>query len=398
MKKSTHWRTLNNLRTPIRYSIPDVLGLHLWVRSDAKKYWIFRFSFSGRRYDMSLGSFPAVKLSDAKARALRLRGDIFNGKNPADLRKEERSQKNSAKKRLSFNKFASNYIERMSPKWTTHKNEADWQSTIDRFANPVIGHIDLEEITTNHIIKVLTPIWTSKHVTAARLRARLEKIFSAAITTGFRSSINPARWHGHLENLLPNIRKNSIHLKALPYQDVPDFFSSLDRIDTLTSLTLRFVILNACRVGEAIQADVSQITNDVWTIPAERMKARREHQIPLTHESLKLINLARVMSADSPRIFTHQNKKVTALSILSLVRKLRPTITTHGFRSAFRDWVSEETNHSSEVAEMALAHAIHNKVEAAYRRGNLLERRRKLMLDWANFCLSKQHEQTSNGS
>ncbi len=398
MKKSTHWRTLNNLTNPIRYSIPAVSGLHLWVRADKKKYWIFRFTFSGRRYDMSLGSFPAVKLSDAKVRALRLRGEIFNGKNPADLRKEEKSRTHSVNKGLSFDKFAINYIDRMSPKWTTHKNEADWHSTIERFVNPVIGRMDLDAITTNHIMKVLMPIWTSKHVTAARVRARLEKIFSAAITAGYRSSMNPARWDGHLENLLPNIKKNSIHLKALPYQDVPDFFADLVRIDTLTSLALRFVILNACRVGEAIQADVSQIRNDVWVIPAERMKARREHQIPLTDESLKIIKLARAMSSDSPCIFSYPNKKMTALAVINLVRKLRPTFTTHGFRSAFRDWASEETNHSSEVAEMALAHAIHNKVEAAYRRGNLLERRRKLMLDWTTYCLSKYHEQTANVS
>jgi integrase len=372
------------------------VGLHLWVRADQKKYWIFRFTFCGCRHDLSLGSFPAVSLSNAKTKALKLRGQLFNGINPANSRKEEKAQKQLANKHFSFEKFASDYVHHMSPKWTTHKNEADWQSTIMRFANPVIGTMDLETITTNHIMKILTPIWTSKHVTAARLRARLEKIFSAAITSGYRSSMNPAKWNGHLENLLPNIKKPSVHLKALPYQEVPDFFSSLARIDTLTSLTLRFTILNACRVGEAIQAEASQITNDVWTIPAERMKARREHQIPLTNESLKIINLARVLSFDSPRIFSYANKKMTAPAIINLVRRLRPTFTTHGFRSAFRDWTSEETNHSSEVAEMALAHAIQNKVEAAYRRGSLLERRRKLMSDWADYCLSKSSNLTNN--
>ena len=389
MHKSTHWRTLNNLVSPTRYSIPEMRGLHLWVRADLKKYWIFRFTHLSKRYDMSLGSFPALSLSDAKAKALKLRGQLFNGQNPAFTKRLEKAAKSPAPYQISFKEFSNDYIQRMSPKWTSPKNEYDWLATIERHVNPLIGSLDLQSITTNHILEILTPIWTTTHVTASRLRGRLEKIFSAAITSGHRTSPNPAIWKTHLENLLPNINIHSKHLKALPYQDVPEFFAHLESIDTLHSLALRFVILNACRAGEVVQAEKLQINDGIWTIPAERMKARREHQIPLAEKSLHIITRASELTADSPFIFCVVGKRFHSISMLRLVTEYSQNMTTHGFRSAFRDWVSEETNHSPEVAEMALAHAIKNKVEAAYRRGKLLERRKALMTDWANYCLSK---------
>jgi integrase len=186
------------------------------------------------------------------------------------------------------------------------------------------------------------------------------------------------------------------HLEALPYQDVPEFFAHLESLDTLVSLALRFTILNACRAGEVVQAEKSQIKEEIWTIPAERMKARREHQIPLTKKSLWIVERASEFTAESPLIFCAVGKSFHSVYMLNLANKIRTGITTHGFRSAFRDWVSEETNHSPEVAEMALAHAITNKVEAAYRRGKLLERRKILMTDWENYCLSvvRQQNQT----
>ncbi|WP_281889467.1 site-specific integrase [Limnohabitans sp. TEGF004] len=396
MRKSTHWRTLNNLTSPTRYSIPEMRGLHLWVRADVKKYWIFRFTYSGKRFDMSLGSFPAVSLSDAKSRTLKLRGMLFNGENPALARRLEKAENLASSKSISFKQFAEDYIRRMSPKWTSAKNEYHWLTTVNNFASPVIGHLDFESVTTKHILEILNPIWTSKYVTASRLRGRLEKIFSAAITSGYRSSPNPAIWKGHLENLLPNLNVQPTHLEALPYQDVPEFFAHLESLDTLVSLALRFTILNACRAGEVVQAEKSQIKEEIWTIPAERMKARREHQIPLTKKSLWIVERASEFTAESPLIFCAVGKSFHSVYMLNLANKIRTGITTHGFRSAFRDWVSEETNHSPEVAEMALAHAITNKVEAAYRRGKLLERRKILMTDWENYCLSvvRQQNQT----
>lgn len=389
MQKSTHWRTLNNLAEPVRYSISEMRGLHLWVRSDLKKYWIFRFTYAGRRHDMSLGSFPAVGLSDAKKKALKFRGMLFNNENPALLRQTERLQKVSARKRMTFKSFSEDYIQRMSPKWSSTKYEHDWLMSIEQYAIPVIGFLDMESITTNHIVEILHPIWESKLVTASRVRGRLEKIISASITAGFRTSQNPAIWKNHLENLLPSIRKRTSHHNALPYEKIPELFVFLSRINTLPSLALQFLILNASRAGEVIQAEKSQINGDIWAIPAGRMKARVEHQIPLAAESLTLIKKAAALTSDGPFLFCLEGKRFHSLYMIKLVQRFQPTITTHGFRSTFRDWVSEETTHSPEVVEMALAHAIKNKVEAAYRRGKLIEKRKLLMRDWASYCYSK---------
>ena len=340
MQKSSHWRTLNNLSKPARYSISEMRGLHLWVRPDLKKYWIFRFTYAGRRHDMSLGSFPAVGLSDAKKKALKLRGMLFNDENPALLRQSERLKKVSARKRITFKAYAENYIHRMAPKWSSSRYENDWFTSIEHFANPVIGLLDMESITTNHIIEILHPIWESKLITAARLRGRLEKIISASITAGFRTSQNPAIWKNHLENLLPNIKKRVMHHNALPYEKIPELFVFLSKINSLHSLALQFLILNASRAGEVIQAEKLQINGEIWTIPAEQMKARIEHQIPLTVESLALIEKAASFTSDSPYLFCQKNKRLYSMYMIKLVQRFDPNITTHGFRSTFRDWVS----------------------------------------------------------
>lgn len=387
--KSTHWRTLQKLSTPTRYSIPEMRGLHLWVRADLKKYWIFRFTFDGSRHDMSLGSFPAVSLLDATKRALKLRGQLFNGLNPALVRQHEKSQRVQTAKKITFRKFAESYIEKRSPEWSSSKSEYDWFTTIETFANPVIGDLDLRYISTDQVLEILNPIWATKHVTASRLRGRLERIFSAAITSGYMNGPNPAAWNGHLQNLLPRIKREVTHLNALPYQELPVLFAQLAADDSIASIALQFTILNACRAGETVQAEKIQIIDGIWTIPADRMKARREHQIPLSPQALELIDRVNKIYPESLSFFHTPTKRFHSVFMLRLLRKLNPVATTHGFRSAFRDWVSEETTHNPEVAEMALAHTIKNKVEAAYRRGKLLERRKSLMIDWANFCTTQ---------
>jgi integrase len=389
MRKSTHWRTLNNLSKATRFSIPEMTGLHLWVRCDLRKYWIFRFTFGGRRHDISLGSFPAVTLANAKQKALKLRGQLFNGENPVEIRRAEAAQSMAAKKRISFKAFAEDYIERMSPKWSSAKYEDDWHKIFLQHAYPILGSMDIDAITTSHVLAVLNPIWTTKHVTASRVRGRIEKILSASITAGFRTSPNVAAWKNHLENLLPDINNRVVHFQALPYEKVPDLFKFLTSINTLPSLALQFLILNASRANEIIQAEKSQIIEGVWTIPAEKMKARSEHQIPLAPESISLIERASIRTQDSAYLFRIKGKRMHSQYMINLAQQFDANITTHGFRSTFRDWVSEETNHSPEVAEMALAHAIKNRVEAAYRRGKLLEKRKLLMTDWARFCFSK---------
>lgn len=388
MKKSTDIRTLKNLTKPTRYSIPDSRGLHLWVRSDGKKYWIFRYTYGGTRFDMSLGSFPEISLADVRVTHQRLRGMLLNGDNPSDEKRSKLEEKIKQSKSIKFSKFALDYIQRMSPRWSNRAHEKQWYSSIATYANPVLANLSLNEITTDHILEVLTPIWSTRNETAIRLRGRLERIISAAITSGLRTQSNPAIWRGHLENLLPAIKRTHEHFEALNYKDLPAFIAKLSTIQCASSLALQFTILNASRSGEVLNAKRSEITEDIWTIPEDRMKARREHQVPLGNRALRILEAAKALDPESEYLFSKNQKHLSNMAMLMKVRRLKKGLTVHGFRSTFRDWVSEETNHSPEVAEMALAHTITNKVEAAYRRGKLLERRRLLLADWEKYCFS----------
>jgi integrase len=397
MKKSTDVRTLKKLTNPIRYTIPDTRGLHLWVKAGHQKYWIFRYSIQGRRFDTSLGRFPEISLAEARDKVLKLRRQIINGINPNEAAKARRASQIKVQNfSISFKKFAEDYIERMSPQWSSKVHEQQWRHTINSYVNPLIGSIALEEITTQHILEILTPIWTTKHETAVRLRGRIEKIIAAATSQGLRTSSNPAIWKGHLDNLLPQIRPETKHHEAMHYKEVPEYFQKLTATKTLTSLALQFTILNASRTGEVIYAMRNEVMGDVWVIPAKRMKAKREHHVPLCAKSLAIIEMAQKFDEDGESIFSKNGKGISNMTMLKLIKSHQSHLTVHGFRSTFRDWVSEETTHSPEVAEMALAHSIQNKVEAAYRRGNLLQRRRQLLMDWETYCLSGMSPQQAH--
>jgi integrase len=270
-----------------------------------------------------------------------------------------------------------------------------WVKTLDTYAYPVIGSKPLDEIDTDDILKILTPIWVDKTETASRLRGRIEWILAAATTRKLRTGMNPALWRGHLQTILPAPGKimDVEHHRALPYRALPEFMTKLREIDNVSALALEFTILNASRTGEVIGGLRSELDGEVWTIPANRMKARKEHRVPLCTRSMELLAIARAMDEDSLYLFSRNGKPLSNMAMGMMLRRMKVDVTVHGFRSTFRDWASEETLHSPEVAEMALAHAIRNKVESAYRRGDLLERRRLLMEDWANYCFS---EFTSN--
>jgi integrase len=387
MTKSTDIRTLKGLDRPTRFTIPDTKGLHLWVRDDLKKYWVFRFTVDGKRHDTGLGSFPEITLADAKHKVAKLRGLLANGINPAELKQKQR-EATKEKTKVTFAEYARNHINRMSPNWWSHKSEKQWVNTLTTYAYPVIGKLDLDAITTEHVLRILEPIWIIKSQTSSRLRGRIERIISAAITQGLRQKANPAIWKGHLEHLLPAQRKSEKHYEALPYAEIPELMAHLSKIKAVSYLALQFTILTAARTGEVRFAEWSEIKDDVWVIPANRMKAKREHQVPLCSRALELLKEAHHLAKDSTFIFNNYGRPLSSMGMLMVIRRYRIGLTVHGFRSSFRDWVSEETTHSNEVAEMALAHAITNKVEAAYRRGILLDRRRALMNDWQEFCLS----------
>jgi len=277
------------------------------------------------------------------------------------------------------------YIETMRPNWRNPKHAEQWVSTVERFAVPYIGQMRLDEIQTEHVLSLLKPIWLSKTVTASRLRGRLESILSASITLGHRTAMNPARWRDHLENILPTPKGADKHHSALPYSELPNFIAKLKEMDCVSALALEFVILNASRTGEVIGAKRNELVNDLWSVPASRMKGGRSHQVPLGKRSLELLKISSSLDPQSEYFFSKNGKPLSNMAMLMMVRRLSLGITVHGFRSTFRDWVSEETEYSPELAEMALAHTIGNKVEAAYRRGNLLERRRNMMKHWESF-------------
>lgn len=376
---------LKNLKDIGRHTDSQTKGLHLWIKTNQRKYWIFRFTSEGKRFNMSLGGFPEIGLKQARERAVEARSSLNKGMNPIFLKNVSKAGSQKAKTPI-FREYALDYIETMRPKWRNPKHAEQWVSTVERYAFPYIGDLRLDEIQTDHVLALLKPIWLSKQVTASRLRGRLESILSASITLGHRTSINPARWRDHLENLLPNPKKSDQHHAALPYVELPNFIAKLKDVESSSALALEFLILNASRTGEVIGAKRTEVVNELWTVPASRMKGGRIHQVPLCKRSLELLEISASLDPQSEYFFSNNGKPLSNMAMLMMVRRLSLGITVHGFRSTFRDWVSEETDYSPELAEMALAHTIGNKVEAAYRRGNLLERRKGLMKHWESFC------------
>lgn len=371
-----------------RHTDDQTKGLHLWIKASNQKYWIFRYTINGNRQNMSLGAYPEISLKQARQRAIKARNDINIGVNPIAEKKGSKAQNQAIKNQVLFKDFALNYITTMQPRWSNPKHAAQWVSTMKTYAFPEIGNLRLDEIDTTHIQKILSDIWTTKPETAARVRGRIERILSSATVTKYRQGMNPAQWKGYLEHLLPPTPKSTKHHEALPYKEIACFIASIRESERVSALALEFTILNAARTGEVINAKREEVEGDIWTIPASRMKARKEHQVPLGKRSLELIEIAKSLDKDSVFLFSNKGRPLSNMTMLLLTRKFAPNKTVHGFRSTFRDWVAEETEHSPEVAEMALAHTISNQVEAAYRRGNLIERRRRLMNDWESYCLT----------
>jgi integrase len=363
-------------------------GLHLWVKSNTAKYWVFRTTKTGRRLEVSLGPFPQISVQEARRRATELSAKAANG---VDLVAERKASKHKAvdEPKVTFAEFAATYIQSQRPSWRNAKHADQWVNTIETFANPVIGKKDPSDITVEDILKILTPIWQTKTETATRLRGRLEKVLSAASVKGLRQGANPAVWRGQLEFLLPKPErlKRVVHHPALPYKDLPAFIKELQARNCIAALALEFCILTAARTGEVIYAKWEEINGEVWTIPGERMKVGKTHQVPLGSRCLEILKQAKQVAPYSPYIFSRGQNPLSNMAMLELLRRMgRDDITVHGFRSSFRDWVAEETNHPSDVAEMALAHTVENKVIGAYKRGNLLDKRRRLINDWEEYC------------
>ena len=382
---------IRNLNIKGRYTDSAVQGLNIQVKSSGAKYWTFRYHFQGKRHDLGLGTFPAISLKEARARATAARNDINHGGRPLAKWKPTApvNQPADPETRPTFSNFAKSCIDNKKAEWRNQKHGAQWYATIKKYADPVIGEKHLDQIDTDDILKILNPIWHTKTETASRLRGRIEWVLASATTRKLRAGLNPATWRGHLETILPkpNKIKEAEHHKALPYKDIPEFIGKLREMDGVAALALEFVILNANRTGEVIGGLRSEVnTNGLWVIPKDRMKAHREHRVPLGKRSLELLQIAMSLDPNSDYFFSYNGRALSSMAMSMLLRRMGYDITVHGFRSCFRDWVAEETIHSPEVAEKALAHAIANKVESAYRRGDLIEHRKRLMGDWEDYC------------
>ena len=388
------YQTVKNLKTAGRYTDALVKGLHIWVKANGNKYWIFRYTHQGKQHEMSLGSFPILSVAEARLKAQQARNELLGGTNPSASKIAAKAVSKAPKtEKPRFEDFAQSCIKTKRAEWTNPKHAAQWEYTLREFAYPVIGQKSLDEIDMEDILKILVPIWNTKTETASRLRGRLEWILAAATTRKLRTGVNPALWRGHLQTLLPtpNKIKKVSHHKALPYREVPRLISELREITTMGALALEFTILNASRTGEVIGGLRKELHEGLWIIPAARMKAKKEHRLPLCSRSLEILDIAKFMDPNSEYLFSNRGRPISNMAMPMMLRRANVDATVHGFRSSFRDWVSEETTHPSEVAEMALAHVIGNKVEAAYRRKDLLEKRRSLLNDWEKHCNTINH-------
>jgi len=369
----------------------DGKGLYLCVSKSGAKSWIFRYAApDGKRREMGLGPYPDVSLAEARDKAEACRKQKAASKDPLALRQaEKQAAKLESSRRMTFRACAEAYIATHSAGWKNAKHAYQWPQSLGAFVYPVFGDFPVQDIDTPLVIQALKRIWREKTETAQRVRGRIERILDWARVSGFRAGENPARWRGHLDQLLPPPTKIAKveHHAALPYAQIGEFMKLLRQQEGASGRALEFTILSAARTGEVIGArwEEFDLKAKVWTVPGERMKAGVTHRVPLSTAALKVIEAMKVAS-HSPYVFPggRQGKPLSNMAMLQLLRRLgRSDLTVHGFRSSFRDWAAETTNFPREVAEAALAHTIENKVEAAYRRGELLEKRRKVMEAWA---------------
>lgn len=384
-------KAVANRKTPGLHA--DGANLHLRIAPGGSKSWIFRFTLNGRTRDAGLGSYPAVSLADARDEADRLRSQITAGIDPIAARETQRAASQAeAERAMTFEQCARAYVASHEAGWKNDKHRAQWHSTLKTYVYPIIGPLPVKDVDTAHVMQILEPIWTSKPETASRVRGRIEVILSWAKVRGYREGENPAQWRGHLDHLLPakgKVRK-VVHHAALPYSEVPAFMRVLRQQEGFSARALEFLVLTATRTSETLSATWDEIDwkRALWTIPAQRMKAGKDHRVPLSSPAVKLLSEMAELKINH-FIFpgTKLGRPLSQMSLLMLLRRMGyGHTTTHGFRSSFRDWVAECTSFSGEVAELALAHAVPNAVEAAYRRGDLLVKRQQLMQDWTDFC------------
>jgi integrase len=371
-------------------------GLRLVVSPAGARKWVLRYTIDGKRREMGLGSLPSVGLGRARVKAEECRRLASDGIDPIEARQTE------PEKIPTFTTCAAHHIRAHRRGWKNAKHARQWVSTLKTYARPVIGSKRVDTIATEDILKILSPIWTTKTETAKRVQGRIENVLDYAAAHKYRDPLNPARWRGHLDKLLPKPSrvKKSSHHPAMPHSEVPAFMGELWGNSSISALALRFLVLTATRTGEVLGAHWSEIDLEsaIWTVPAARMKARREHRVPLSDAAMAVLGaLPRIEGNSYLFPGARHGRSLSNMALLQLMRGMgygvdgnRGDYVPHGFRSSFRDWSGEVSSFPRDVAEMALAHVIQNKVEAAYRRGDLFAKRRKMMQEWADYVSKEQ--------
>jgi integrase len=354
----------------------DGKGLYLHVGKSGTKSWIFRYMLDGRRHEIGLGSIHDVGLSEAREKAREARKLKSDGIDPLVAKRTSRAEKRAAQAgAVTFAQCAESYMVAKRAGWRSLVHARQWRSSLTVYAFPVIGALPVAAIDTPHVLKVLQPIWETKNETASRVRNRIELILDYAKASGFRdSATNPAAWRGHLDQLLskPSKVQRGTHYAALPYRDVPALVSELRQCKGVGARALEFTILTAARSAEVIECAAHEFDGDIWTVSGERMKSGREHRAPLSVPALALVDAV--------------SGYVPHKAMRKLLRTIRPGATVHGFRASFSTWAAEQTSFPNHIIEQALAHTVGSEVERAYRRSDLLDKRRELMTAWANFC------------
>lgn len=400
---------VGRLTTPGMYAVGGVAGLHLQVLPKGGRTWVLRVVVGDKRREIGLGGFPDVPLASARQKAREAKEMIAQGIDPvAEARAQRSALMAQNAKQVTFSEATARFIDAKESEWKNPKHRQQWRNTLGSYAEPILGKLFVSDITHTHILAVLEPIWGTKTETASRVRGRIESVLNWATSQGFRSGENPARWSGHLENLLatPTKVKKARHHPALPYERIYEFLADLKKSESTGSQALLFGILTAARSGEVREVRWNEIdlNKQLWTIPAGRMKAGKEHVVPLSPQAMTVLKQCHSGTGDGSGL-VFPAPRGGALSDMTLTATLRrmsdsrvrlgqtpwvdaagEQITFHGFRSTFRDWAGESTAHPREVIEHALAHQLRDKAEAAYARGTLLSKRRQLMADWANYC------------
>ena len=405
MGRSMGTRQLNRLsaRTVATKKHPGLYcdggGLYLQVTSSGSKAWIFRFRspLTQRLRDMGLGAVHSVGLPEAREKAAAQRRVLLDRLDPIEAREQEdRRRTLQSAKAITFAHCAASYIESHRAGWRNAKHAEQWTNTLQNYAEPVIGPLPVQDVDTGSVLRILEPIWAKKPETASRLRGRIENILDWAKARGYRSGENPARWKGHLNQLLPTLSKKDrvIHHKAMPFLEIGAFILRLRELSGVAARCLEFTILTAARTNESINAtsDEFDLSNATWTIPASRMKAKKEHRVPLSPRAVEIVRNMLGLGQDHLFPGARKGKPISNMAMLNLLDRMEVNVTVHGFRSCFRDWAAERTAFSHEVCELALAHTISNAAEAAYRRGDLFDKRRKLMDAWADFINTPHSE------